>query len=332
MTLPHLTYLSQQLGRDIHGIKDLNVGEYFDGYLVTKDTRQALAKNGNPYLNATLGDVTGTVTAMVWNITDKDIELFSSGNVLRIAGTVGEYNGNRQLNLQTYQANTDETITATDFLEQAPVPGDITFTKIVEEANKIQNETLRNLTLMLLTIHGKNFQTHPAARSLHHSYAGGLAYHTYSMLKHALVMCELYPFLNKDLLVAGTIVHDIGKIVEYESALNPATTLQGQLKGHISIISEQIYDVAKKSGVETKPETTYLQHMVLSHHGLAQNGWGSPVSPQLIEAQVLHTIDKMDAEMETYRTAALDSETETFTPRLFALDNRSFYLHGLNKT
>ena len=112
--------------------------------------------------------------------------------------------------------------------------------------------------------------------------------------------------------------------------MNTEVTLEGKLKGHISIMNEEIGQTAKELGLDDKDEVLYLQHMVLSHHGLQSHGWGSAVSPQIIEANVLHRIDTMDAEMDAYIKAVGSTKQGEFTERIFGLDNRSFFNHGLN--
>jgi len=307
------------------GIADYLVGDSFTGFMLVKNSVQSTAKNGKDYLRVTISDATGEVTSMIWDADEDKIEVFTTGNIIKIQGVVGEYQGNKQLNVQQFRLSTDEDeVDLNTLLETAPIDGDTLFTNIVDEVNSMENEKIKKLTLELLNKFESDFKEFPAAKSVHHSYVSGLAYHTYSMMNIAKAICELYPTLNKDLLIAGVVVHDIGKVIEYTGYVATEVTLEGKLKGHISIMNEEIGHIAKELGIEGE-EVLLLQHMTLSHHGLQQNGWGSAVSPLIIEANVLHQIDMMDASLDAYKNAVKDTGKGEFTERIFGLDNRSFY-------
>lgn len=314
-----------------HGINQYNVGDSFEGFLLIKNYTKGTARNGNPFLTVTLGDSTGDVRMMVWNAGPQEEQMFKSGQVMWFKGEITEFQSNRQLNCFDYRTATpSDNVKPIDFLQKAPIEGNVLLARVVADVNNIKNDVIREVTLAILNENADEFKTHPAAKSVHHAYVGGLAYHTYSMLSVGKTMCELYPVLNKDLIVAGIVLHDIGKITEYSGYMNTEVTLEGRLKGHISIMSEEIGRVAKDIGHEGKHEVLLLQHMVLSHHGLQSHGWGSAVSPQIIEANVLHHIDKLDAEMDAYTHAVNNTKKGEFTERIFGLDNRAFFNHGLN--
>lgn len=313
------------------GLKDYNVGDSFEGFLLVKGFTKGNARNGNPFLTVTLGDSTGDVRMMVWNAGAEEEKTFVPSTVMWFKGEITEFQSNKQLNSFDYRTATpSDNVKPTDFLQKAPIEGNVLLARIVADIHNIENETIREITLTILNKYADEFKTHPAAKSVHHAYVGGLAYHTYSMLNVGKAVCDLYPILNKDLIVAGIILHDIGKITEYTGYMNTKVTLEGQLKGHISIMNEEIGQTAKELGLDDKDEVLYLQHMVLSHHGLQSHGWGSAVSPQIIEANVLHRIDTMDAEMDAYIKAVGSTKQGEFTERIFGLDNRSFFHHGLN--
>lgn len=143
------------------------------------------------------------------------------------------------------------------------------------------------------------------------------------MLGIARQLHELYPSINKDLLYAGIILHDIGKIKELSGVVSTTYTLEGKLLGHITIMVEEIAEMAKELQVEEKEEVLILQHLILSHHGKAE--WGSPKPPMVKEAELLHIIDLIDAKMNMLDKALDKVQPGEFTERLFAMDNRSFY-------
>ena len=163
---------------------------------------------------------------------------------------------------------------------------------------------------------------YPAASKNHHEYVSGLAYHTYGMLKVAESFCTLYPSLNKDLLYSGITLHDLGKTVELSGPVVPEYTLEGKLLGHISISNAMIKETANKLHIEGE-EVTLLQHMILAHHG--KNEYGSPVLPQIKEAEILYLIDNIDARMAMMDKALETVEYGKFTKRVFSLENRALY-------
>lgn len=310
------------------GIRDYKVGQEFSGSLLVKSASKRKAANGNNYIALNLGDKTGDVQANIWSPTEDQEEIAITGAVLHIEGTINDFRGNKQINIKSFVSA--ENVNIGDLLMSAPINGNEMLTKIVDEIKAMENSTIQTITFELLKKHAEKFKTHPAAERIHHSYVSGLAYHTYSMLLIGKSMCELYPILNKDLLLAGIILHDIGKIKEYTGYMGTSTTLEGKLKGHISIISEEIKMVAEENGLEDDEETLLLQHMVLSHHGIQENGWGSAVSPLTIEANILHRIDTIDAEMDMYKAAIEETDVGDFTQKLWGMDMRAFYNHGMN--
>ena len=154
-------------------------------------------------------------------------------------------------------------------------------------------------------------------------FSGGLATHVVGMLDLADHLCKQYPLLNKDVLFGGVILHDLGKLIELSGALVSEYTVQGKLLGHISIMQAIVYEKAKELHLEKEEETMLLRHMILSHHG--QYEYGSPVLPMLPEAEMLYLIDNIDARMNTIEKALSGVQEGEFTPRIFALENRSFY-------
>jgi 3'-5' exoribonuclease len=142
------------------------------------------------------------------------------------------------------------------------------------------------------------------------------------MLKLAESFSTLYPSLNRDLLYAGVILHDLGKVFELSGPVSTIYTVEGNLLGHISIMVNEIGKAAEELAIEGE-EVMLLQHLVLSHHGKEE--WGSPKKPLIKEAEMLHLIDNVDAKMNMLDRALTKVKPGEFTERIFALDNRSFY-------
>jgi len=179
---------------------------------------------------------------------------------------------------------------------------------------------------VLLNKYENPFFIFPAASKNHHAYISGLAHHVCTMLDLAKQMIVIYPNINKDLLYSGIILHDLGKIIELSDHLAPEYTTMGKLIGHISICFQEIKTVADEYQIYTE-EIQLLQHLILSHHGLLE--YGSPKTPMILEAEVLHLIDLFDSRVNMITDELKQVEKDEFTKRMYALDGRSFYKHLL---
>ena len=145
------------------------------------------------------------------------------------------------------------------------------------------------------------------------------------MIKVAIALCSIYPSINRDYLLAGVILHDLGKIEELTSPVVTEYTTQGKLLGHISIMDARLLEIGKQLNLEDSEELLILRHMVLSHHG--QQEFGSPVRPETIEAEMPNLIDNIDARINIIEKALSEIKEGEFTQKIFALDNRTFYKH-----
>lgn len=307
------------------GIINYELNEGFKGFLLVQKVNKGTTRNGSPFLNVTLSDNTGSVTAMVWDADEEKELIFTNGNIVKVKGIISEYQGIKQINLQQYRLKTDEDdVAISSLLKSAPIEGKVLVEKIKEEIDSISNVNVKDITSKIFEEYEKDFEIYPASTSVHHDYVHGLAFHTYTMMNIGKSLCEIYPELNKDLLLAGIILHDVGKVIEYSDYISPEHTLEGKLVGHISIMSEKVGQVARKLNIHDSEERLLLQHMVLAHHGKGE--WGSPVAPQVLEAQILHQIDMIDAGIDAFKKGSESVNEGEFTERVFGLDNRSFYI------
>lgn len=312
------------------GIKNFKIGETFTGPLLIKNAKKGKTTNGKNFIGLTLSDSTGEVSANIWESNPELESTILPGSILMVSGPITEFKGKKQINMKSFRLSTPEdNVNVADFLQMAPVDANKMLQEIADEIKNFKNENIKVITMTLLKNNADKFKTHTAAKHVHHSYMGGLAYHTYSMLKIGKAICGIYPILNKDLLLAGIIIHDVGKIHEYTSYPNVETTLDGKLRGHLTMVSEEIAFIAASLNLQSSQEKLLLQHMVLSHHGSLALGWGSAVTPQIIEANMLWRIDTIDAEMDMYKSAISETEIHNFTQRIWGMDNREFYNHGL---
>lgn len=282
--------------------------------------------DGSMYLDFLLQDVSGEVVAKLWSATEADSLKFKAGARVEVSGEVVSYRKELQLKLRNIEIN--ESIDIEHFLPSAPIEKDLLRDNILEYVLKIDNSDIRKLVNALINKYDEKLFSYPAASKNHHEYVNGLAHHISSMLELGEKICDLYPILNSDLIYAGIILHDVGKVEELTGNVATEYTMAGKLLGHITIASNEIEVLARELEIDFEIKVL-LQHLVLSHHGKLE--FGSPKLPLIIEAEILTYIDNIDARMNTLSKALANTNEEEFTSRIFPLENRQFYKHKLSK-
>lgn len=278
--------------------------------------------NKSNYLSIVFQDDTGTIDAKLWNASDEHMKNLTLGAVVRGKADIIKYSDDRQMKLISIDNISYQESQQVQFLAKAPIEGEQMIEEIMRYIKKISNMKLYTLVKHLFEENMEKMKIYPAASKNHHEFLSGLAYHTLSMLKIAESMIQVYPQLNADLIYAGIALHDLGKTVELSGPVVPSYTLEGKLLGHISIAQAMVYEAAKQLHIEGE-EVTLLQHMILSHHG--KNEYGSPVLPQIREAEVVYLIDNIDARMHMFDKALDQVEPGEYSKRIFALENRTIY-------
>lgn len=214
-----------------------------------------------------------------------------------------------------------------EFYDYAPIKVTQIKKDIETIIENLENETIKQITETIYNEYKDDFYLYPAASRFHHAYISGLAYHTHSMLKLAKGFLKVYKYLNKDLLMAGIIIHDVCKINEFSSYENVEYTIKGKLIGHISMGVNLIEKVATKLNLEDKEETMLLEHIILSHHYYGH--FGSPKKPNIAEALMIHYIDNIDS-----KACVLGEELDTInegelTKSIGVLDRERYFKHKL---
>ncbi len=212
-----------------------------------------------------------------------------------------------------------------DFSPIDPVRARNLIEKTIEN---IDNQVIKDITNQIYLRYKADFYLHPAATKFHHAYIGGLAHHTYTMLKMVDRFVDIYPFLNKDLLNGGIILHDISKIKEM-TGVDGEYTKEGLLIGHIVMQTIEIFDVAKELGYQDFEEVLLLEHMIVSHHG--QLNFGSPKKPQIAEALALWFFDTIDSKFSVLENEIKLTKENDFTTNIAVIDKTRFYKHKLTK-
>lgn len=294
----------------------------YDGFLLVRSAEQRSASNGSRYLDMTLGDCTGEINAKLW---DGAYAPPKAGCVVRVRGQLHEYNGRLQLRVERIRLATDEDPVALEALVPcAPEPPDAMYAEVCAAIDAMQTEDLKNLLHRLLDEIGDTLLTFPAAAKLHHAERGGLLHHVTSMLRMAHHFADEYPWLDRDLLVAGVIVHDLSKIGELDAnELGTVSdyTADGQLIGHLVRGVARIDAVGRETGCDAEL-LLMLEHMIISHHGVPE--YGSPRPPMFPEAEVLSCLDTIDARLFEMNNALSRVRPGGFSEKLWSL-NRKLY-------
>ena len=299
-----------------------------EGFALVKACDKKSAKNGTFYLDIKLGDKDSEMVAKMWDFREDMQTLPEVNTVIKIRGTIQQYNGNDQFIIQRMRPATEDEFDMADFVKTSDYSGNDMLDSIIRLVNDFEDEELKMVVLSMLRDNQERILTFPAAEKLHHAMTGGLLYHTLSIVRLAECVCGIYPCIDRELLLSGAILHDIAKMREYTvngAGIVDGHTLEGMLLGHLVMGAE---DVGRKCDeLEITPEKKYLlQHMLISHHGKLE--FGAAVRPSFIEAEVLSQLDLFDANMYEMAEAVSGVKAGDFTGRLWMLDNRKLYNHG----
>lgn len=291
-------------------VKDIKAGSDLQNEIfAVKKSKKSLTKDGKPYIDLELSDKTGIIKAKVWSDSIEVCDEVQAGSVVRIFGKVSNFNDKPQISISALNETTE--YEASDLLPTSS--HDLTemksdFSKILESINDSNIKQL--LDNILDTDTFDRFCTAPAAYTVHHAYMGGLLEHTLDLLELAAVAVKRYPKINRDLLFAGCILHDIGKLQEYSMDTTIQMTKQGKLLGHIYLGAELVRLKAPKEMPEDMIEE--IIHMILSHQGSLE--FGSPILPKTPEAIALSTLDDASFKINTvYNTIDKFEGDEEFT-------------------
>lgn len=289
--------------------------------LVSSLTKGVTSK-GAVYLSMVLQDKSGSLDAKYWSPTAEQVAVLKAGMILEVDGEVLSYNKQLQMKVNGVKIIDRNTVDLNDFIKEGEIPRSELKKKISQVIDTFENLTLKTLILKVLEQFEKDFYNYPAASKIHHDFVGGLATHVWGMMKLAESICECYPSLNRELLLSGVLLHDVGKCIELSGPVITEYTVEGKLLGHISIMQSLVAQIAKDNHLQGE-EIMLVRHMILSHHG--EYEYGSPVLPMIPEAEILHYIDNIDARMNVLSKAYEGVEAGEFTSRQFALENRAFY-------
>jgi 3'-5' exoribonuclease len=313
-------------------ISELTPGQFADFFALLSERGKGATREGKPYFTCRFRDAKRVATCMVWTDSawyEACEKEWREGRAYKIRGTYQESERyGSQIDIQNIRlaAKEDEAdgFNPTEFIDHSKLDPDLMLAELKEiAATQIGDEPLRRLVLTLLDRHAVSFKQLPATLNKFYPFAGGLLEHTLSVTKSCLILAEKYvavftdfkPPLNRDLLLAAAILHDIGRVQEFNSDLLVVQpTVPGRFFGHLFLGRDMIRDTARELG-DVNPELLQmLEHIVITHLNLPE--WGSPRLPLVPECLILHHADDLDAKLEMYvRCLMRDQSVGPFTDR-----------------
>ncbi len=303
-------------------IKDLKDGMSVSDVFLVKDFTKRVTSAGLNYLTITLQDSSGVIDAKKWEIAANDLDIIKIGSVIKIHGEVLDYKNKLQIKVLKVEKVDSDDESLKNLLIESPVPKEVLIQKFRNIYSSVKNPDCRALLDEIFKKYYDKFLDYPAAVKNHHEFYHGLIYHTVSMCEIADFIASHYENINRDLLISGCILHDIGKVVELSGPVATKYTDEGNLLGHLTIGMSIVREAAEKLNIKSEVPML-LEHMILSHHGKLE--FGAAVLPSTKEALLLSMIDDMDAKMMMLEKAYENVKEGEYTERLFALDNRAFY-------
>ena len=314
--------------KDIY-ISDLRTNQDLTSYFIVKNVAVKVGSNRKAYLDLLLADKTGEISAKKWDIADEELpglEKIKEGSVIKVRALVTEWNGMKQLRVtRIRQTSAEDGIVMADYIKAAPEDAGEMYDYIHGRAEAFEDADLRNICLRVLDDNREKLMYYPAAQKNHHAEMAGLLYHVKRMLMMAERACEVYTNLNRELVMAGVILHDMEKINEIQSnemGISSGYSFEGKMLGHLVQGVKMIDRLATELGVPEE-KAIMLEHMMLSHH--YEPEFGSPKKPLFPEAEMLHYLDMIDAKMFDMQEAVEKTEPGHFSDRVWTLDNRTIY-------
>ena len=303
-------------------ISEFNEHDHIQGQFLVANITKGVNATGMPYFNVECRDASGSINGKKWDARPEDDNIFVTGAVVLLDAEVIKYKDALQLKILSAESVDINDVDTAKFIKAPPVPKEELIKRFNNHVNSINNPDCRKiLDYMIKRLSPKLFE-YPAAVSVHHDYASGLLMHTVSMADLGLFLADYYPNINKDILLTGILLHDMGKCIEFEGVAVYKYSLEGKLLGHISIMASEVRNAAEKLNI-TGETPILLEHMILSHHG--SHDFGSPVLPLTKEALLLSLIDNLDSKMVGLEKILESIEPGEFTQKIFSLDNRMFY-------
>ncbi len=279
-------------------IKEITDNQSAEGLFLVKTMARAETRTGKPYLMLTVMDNSGEMAARVWEEADRYAPDCQPGKIIFLSAHAQAYRGELQLKINAIHAVDDPSLDMSLFLPATDLDIPTLTQELVDIVESIKDrhvtELLQSFFSSAQFMHA--FTKAPAAKMMHHAYIGGLLEHTVSVARLAEMVSTLYPTIDRSLLLAGAMLHDIGKIKEFSYEVYPFDySAQGRLMGHMVLGVEMIQERIAQLADFPESYAVMIKHLILSHHG--QHEFGSPTLPMTLEAFVLHFLDDLDSKV-----------------------------------
>ncbi len=295
-------------------VRDLTPGTRVDDLFVLAERVLSHKKDGNPYLNVVLSDRSGQLKGVAWDHVEQMAAAATGGDIVRVSGNVSEYRGAPQLVVRTMVAVDPDQVDTADFIPATDLDIDKLFERLRSLTRSIQTPWIKALFEDFWgdPVFVTRFKRAPAAKMMHHAYIGGLLVHCLSMAVLADKLAGHYSGVDRDLLIAGAILHDVGKVREFDFTTAIDYSDEGRLLSHIVIGLEMVEKRLQTLADVPRDQANLLKHLIVSHHGAPEFGAIEP--PKTIEAVLLHYIDEIDSKINAIREfMAKDATAETWT-------------------
>lgn len=304
-------------------IKDFEERQKIEAPLLIVGLTKGVSNNGQPYLSLTLQDNSSSIEGKLWDVSEELSAKVQQGHIVEVVADVIKYRNNLQLKIQSLDIKNQKGYQLSDFIMTSSIPKEQLSKEIFEYVDSIEDDILKSVVTKTIESVKSQYFVYPAATRNHHEFVGGLATHTLEMCKLADKVLEVFPHINRDLLMSGILLHDVSKIEEYVSPVVVEYSTPGKLLGHISMAQAKVYEIATHLGVAESEQVMLLRHLILSHHG--EYEFGSPVLPLVVEAEVLNIIDNLSARVYMFEKNTESIDEGAFSTRVFSLEGRTIY-------
>jgi len=283
-------------------VSDIQPGDEFIGFYVARNPRLNPYRDPSKgkYMRFLLSDRTGYVQARIWNDAEPAAEEITNSMPIKVDGVAELYNGDVQVHIRRFRLAREGEVQRDDLIKASSRDVEQMWVAVQDAIDQVQEPQISSLLRYFFEDIGftSKFLEIPAARVIHHANLSGLLEHCYELVLLAQPLLELYPEIDRDLLVAGILLHDIGKLEEYDYEYDTSVTDAGKLIGHV-VISERIVSRAISSiGGFSKSRENEILHLIVSHHGRYE--WGAARRPKSLEAIALHHLDNLDAQVNRF--------------------------------
>ncbi|MCD7828590.1 MAG: HD domain-containing protein [Clostridiales bacterium] len=309
-------------------LKEIDHNGTVEGFVLVKSCEKKNAKNGSVYLDMRLCDNSGEIVAKSWDFREGNF-LPEVNSIVKVRGVISDYNNVPQLRVdRVRQVYDSDNVDMSLIIPSSEYDSGFMLESIRSRVNSFNNEQLKKLVTAMLDEYGDRMLGCPAAFRLHHAIRGGLLMHTLTVAKLCDCVSDIYPSIDRELLISGAILHDLCKIDEFNLSpvgLAQSYTVEGSLIGHLVMGAIAVDRVARENDID-RDTVILIEHMLISHHGEPE--YGAASRPLFLEAEVLSALDSLDANIYEIENALNGVDAGSFSTKQWALDDRKFYNHG----